>query len=96
MTLYVFAGKSNDFTLYEDEGTNYNYEKGLYSDIKFSYNEADKSLTIGNRKGSFEGMTKTRTFNIVFITPEHPSGVDQSGVSYKTVVYSGEKIVVRL
>ena len=29
--LYVFAGRDGSFTLYEDENTNYNYEKGRYA-----------------------------------------------------------------
>ncbi|MEO6232396.1 MAG: DUF5110 domain-containing protein [Ferruginibacter sp.] len=31
------AGKDGVFTLYEDEGTNYNYEKGMLSKIKFIF-----------------------------------------------------------
>ena len=38
--------------LYEDEGDNYNYEKGKFSEIKFVWNEADRTLSIAPRKGS--------------------------------------------
>src|SRR5690606_34180213 len=31
--LYIYAGADGAFSLYEDEGVNYNYEKGLYSRI---------------------------------------------------------------
>lgn len=65
----VYAGTSGEFTLYEDENTNYNYEKGAYSTIKFNYDDAKKKLTISERKGEFPGMLKSRTFNIILHTP---------------------------
>ena len=61
----VYAGTSGEFTLYEDENTNYNYEKGAYSTIKFNYDDAKKKLTISERKGEFPGMLKSRTFNVI-------------------------------
>ena len=33
INLYVYAGQNGCFQLYEDEGTNYNYEKGKYATI---------------------------------------------------------------
>ncbi|MCF0160550.1 MAG: DUF5110 domain-containing protein, partial [Bacteroidaceae bacterium] len=62
INLYVYTGADGEFQLYEDEGTNYNYEKGAYSTIDIAYDESDKTLTIGQRKGEFDGMLKTRRF----------------------------------
>jgi alpha-D-xyloside xylohydrolase len=42
LTVYIYSGKDGEFTLYEDEGTNYNYEKGSFSTIRFSFNEVKK------------------------------------------------------
>ncbi len=67
ITLLVYTGADASFTLYEDEGTNYNYEKGKYATIPFSYDEATGTLTIGDRKGTFNGMLQRRKFNVVFI-----------------------------
>jgi alpha-D-xyloside xylohydrolase len=64
ITLYVYTGRDADFTLYEDEGVNYNYEKGSFSTIALHYNEAARTLTIGERKGSFAGALLKRTFRI--------------------------------
>ncbi len=50
ITLFVYSGRNCSFTLYEDEGTNYNYEKGACSTIKFSFDNASGELTIGDRK----------------------------------------------
>lgn len=66
--LYVYAGKDGSYTLYEDEGTNYNYEKGKYAMIDFKYNDAQKTITIAARKGAFDGMLQKRRFNIVLVS----------------------------
>jgi alpha-D-xyloside xylohydrolase len=70
IVLYVYAGKDADFTLYEDEGTNYNYERGIYATTVFHYSEPDKKLTIGKREGQFPGMLVTRYFRVKYITKE--------------------------
>ena len=67
LTLYVYTGADGAFTLYEDEGVNYRYEQGAYAMIPFAYNEAEGILTIGERRGEFEGMLRTRTFEVVKI-----------------------------
>jgi len=68
ITLFIYTGKDAAFTLYEDEGTNYNYEKGAFANIPIYYNQAKKTLTIAQRKGNFPGMLTARTFNIVWVT----------------------------
>lgn len=96
LTLYVYTGKDGLFNLYEDEGTNYNYEKGSYSIIPFSYNEKDKSLTIGKREGSFKGMLKNRIFNIKWISKEYPEALDFNKTSIVTVNYDGSEKMARM
>jgi alpha-D-xyloside xylohydrolase len=93
ITLYVYTGGNADFTLYEDEGTNYGYEKGLYSIIRFSYNEQKKQLTIGERERSFPGMLQSRHFKVIWISKEKPAGIDQPATAI-TVMYSGKSITV--
>ena len=97
ITVYVYAGKDGSFTLYEDENTNYNYEKGLYSTITFKYDDASHSLTIGQRKGHFSGMLKNRKFNIVLRTPQTVDAtLNPDSAKGKTVEYKGKKLVVKL
>ena len=88
LEIRVYPGANAEFTLYEDENDNYNYEKGIYSTISFTWNDAKKSLTINDRKGSFPGMLATRKFNILLIS----SGKKVE----KTVTYSGKKVSVKL
>ena len=76
ITLYVYAGKDGSFTLYEDEEVNYNYEDGEFANITFVYNDADKTLEIGDRQGDFAGMLKERAFNIVYVNEGNPVALD--------------------
>ena len=95
VTLYVYTGRNCAFTLYEDEGTNYNYEKGECSTIKFSYDETTGELIIGERKGEFKGMLKERVFKIVWITRVNPIGFDPEIIPHDSVTYKGEKVVIK-
>lgn len=94
--VYVYAGKDGSFYLYEDEGTNNNYQKGTYAKIDFNYNEATRTLTIGNREGSYPGMLAERTFNIIYVQPDAPSGWDNKAKPTKVVEYKGEQVSVQL
>ncbi len=85
LELRVFPGADGSFVLYEDEGDNYNYEKGIYSTITFQWNDKSKILTIGARQGSYPGMLQQRQFTIVL-----PDGQRQ------TVDYEGTQLQVKL
>lgn len=96
ITLFVYAGRDASFTLYEDEGVNYNYEKGSYTEIPITYNEKTKTIIIGERKGSFTGMLKSRYFQIRVIDKNNPSGFGYFGQPIKTIRYTGKEITVKL
>ena len=81
----VYPGANGTFTLYEDEGDNYNYERGQYTEIPFSWNDATKTLTIGQRRGQYKGMLQQRQFRIVL-----PNGTS------KAVDYKGAEITVKM
>jgi len=89
ITLRVYAGRDAEFTLYEDEGTNYNYEKGGSSTIAFHYDQATGAFTIGRRKGSYPGMLPRRTFRVERIGGEKqlPMGVTDKHTLF--VSYTG-------
>ena len=95
--LYVYAGKDGSYTLYEDEGTNYNYEKGKYAMIDFKYNDAQKTITIAARKGSFDGMLQKRRFNIVLVSDNNQQGISLAKAPKgKMVKYAGKAVTVKL
>lgn len=78
LTIHVYPGADAIFDLYDDEGINYNYENGKYSLVRITWDDAKKQLTIGKRKGSFDGMVNHQTFVVVM-----PDGKSQ------TVEYNG-------
>jgi alpha-D-xyloside xylohydrolase len=94
ITLYVYTGADGSFELYEDEGTNYNYEKGAFAVIPIHYNDGTKTLTIGATKGSFNGMLQQRRFNIIWVSKDRAAGVDLPVGIDKSVIYTGRTISV--
>lgn len=92
LTVFVYAGKNGTFTLYEDENVNYNYEKGIFSTIKFSFNNKNKTISIGERKGNFAGMVKERNFHFILVQPKNPVGIDTRLQELNTIHYTGAKI----
>ena len=96
LEIRVYVGADGEFRLYEDEGDNYNYEKGAFSTILFTWDDAKQVLTIGDRQGSFAGMLNERKFNIVRVSSSAGAGLGPVGKFDKAVVYKGMKVVVRL
>ena len=94
--LRIYPGADGDFTLYEDENDNYNYEKGAHATIAMHWDDTAHTLTIGAREGSFPGMLAKRTFRVVLVSKGHGTGIAASGTAEKTVPYSGEKVTVNL
>lgn len=91
----VYPGADGSFTLYEDEGDNYNYEKGQFSEIKFTWNEAARTLTIHPRRGSYKGMSARRTFHIVLVGPQSGKGSLPMKAT-ASVGYDGSQQEIRL
>jgi alpha-D-xyloside xylohydrolase len=90
----IYPGANGECTLYEDENDNYNYEKGIYSTIIFSWNDGKKVLTINDREGSFRGMLNEHTFNVVLVKENKGVGVEIPISFDKTIKYSGKEIVI--
>ena len=85
LEIRIYPGADGSFLLYEDEGDNYQYEKGAYATIAFQWNDATGTLTIGAQKGSYPGMLKNRQFVIVL-----PDGTS------KTIDYNGQQVEITL
>ena len=96
INLYVYAGKDGQFMLYEDEGVNYNYEKGKYATIDITYDDSSKTITFGKRNGQFNGMLKQRRFNVVLITREQPKALNMENPEGKLVQYNGKAVSIQL
>jgi alpha-D-xyloside xylohydrolase len=94
--LRIYPGADGSFTLYEDENDNYNYEKGVHATIAFHWDDAKRQLTIDDRIGSFPGMLKQRSFNLIIVGKDHGTGVETTGNPDNTAVYQGERQVIQL
>ena len=95
LELRVYRGADGDFTLYEDEGDNYNYEHGAFATIPLHWDERAQTLTIGGRHGEFPGMLRERTFRVVWVAPGHGSGLALTETADAEVHYTGGKMSVR-
>ena len=85
LEIIVYPGADGSFTLYEDEGDNYNYEQGQYTEIPMTWKDKSRTLTIDRRKGSYPGMITSRQFRVH--TPDGQT---------KTVRYTGGRVSVKL
>ena len=90
----IYRGANATFNLYEDEGDNYNYEKGNYTVIPFEWNDKNQTLIISDRQGNFPGSLNKRVFNIVFVSEANGAGIE-SGHAVKQVNYNGTKTVIQ-
>ncbi|MCF0202303.1 MAG: DUF5110 domain-containing protein [Bacteroidaceae bacterium] len=94
ITLHIFDGADGAFELYEDEGTNYNYEKGKYATIGITFDNASKTVTIADAKGSFAGQLQHRQFRIILIRKGMTNA--EAANAAKTVEYSNKEVKVKM
>ena len=93
--ILIYPGANGTFVLYDDEKDNYNYEKGMYATIELNWDDASKTLTIGNREGSFNGMLNSRTFNIIVVSDQN-GGASAAVKFTKTIKHNGEAKSIKL
>jgi alpha-D-xyloside xylohydrolase len=96
LELRVYPGADGSFTLYEDENDGYAYEKGIYATIDVRWDDAHRQLVLGERKGEFPGMLRSRRFQVVLVSPGHGVGVEAEEHPDAVVVYDGRRRVVTL
>ena len=94
LEIRIYEGADGLFTLYEDEGDNYNYEKGKYATIGFIWNNKERTLTIGNSKGQFAGSLHKRTFQLVLVKKGNGVGINDSKPN-QTINYEGKKLRIK-
>lgn len=95
LEIRIYPGANGKFVLYEDENDNYNYERGVYSTITFTWDDAKKTLTIGDRNGSFPGMLNERKFNIVIVGVNKGVGENLTSQADKVITYTGKKVFIK-
>ena len=93
LLIVVYAGADASFTLYEDDGLTYGYERGECSKIAFDWNDGERKLTIRKRDGGFPGMVRDRRFRIAVCSESHPFAWDPDAEGVASVEYDGTKDV---
>ncbi len=88
LEIRIYPGCDADFTLYEDEGDGYNYEKGMFTLIEFHWDDKNRTLTVSDRKGSYKGMLAERSFKFI--------AMDKDTTGAVTADYSGSSLDVNL
>jgi alpha-D-xyloside xylohydrolase len=84
LEIRIYPGADGIFTLYEDEGTDFSYERGQCTRIPFEWDDAHRTLTIGKRTGTYTGMISSRTFRIIL-----PDG------KLRMITYKGKQLHVK-
>ena len=92
--LHIYAGKDATFELYEDEGDRYNYEAGAFSAILIDWQDAERKVTLGARKGKYAGMPEQRTFEIILYEDGSQRARFERAGRKQTVQYRGQPVVI--
>jgi alpha-D-xyloside xylohydrolase len=95
LELRIYSGQNGSFTLYDDEGDNYNYEDGHFARINLVWDDAARRLMLHERQGNYPGMPDSREFRILIEdgTNKSPSS---DGTSTHIVLYEGQAISIDL
>lgn len=94
MELRIYPGANGKFDIYEDDGISTNYKKGKYSIIPLIWNDKSHTLTIGKRKGNYEGMLINRKFKIVIAGTNDGKGMEV-GKGLKIIAYNGDQLIIK-
>src|SRR5260221_275844 len=96
LELRIYSGNDGSFTLYDDEGDNYNYEQGHFATVQISWDDQNRLLTLHDRQGSYPGILTYRQFQ-VSVCDEIPfDSLNPVNLNARTVSYESQKIVVKL
>lgn len=96
LEIRIYPGADAEFVLYEDEGDSYNYEKGAFSRIRFNWDDASRTLTISDREGNFDGMLKNRSFRVIVVGNDSPSGDKEPARFDRKIRYNGKTTTIKL
>jgi alpha-D-xyloside xylohydrolase len=94
LTLNIYMGANGSFDIYEDDGRSVKYEQGEWSRIPVSYDDATATVTIGDRVGSFTGMSENRKISVRFIFGPSKDAANFDAAA-QTLDYSGKAISVK-
>ncbi|AEQ96299.1 alpha-xylosidase [Xanthomonas oryzae pv. oryzicola BLS256] len=94
LTVVVYTGADGQFSLYEDDGKGYGYEKGEFSRIALVWSQAKGELSIGKREGSWTGMQAKRTINVRFVDGQRDDAGALQPKTDTSIQYEGKAVSV--
>lgn len=95
VTLEVYTGADGSFSLYEDQGRNYGYERGESSRIPLAWNEKRGELVIGARQGQYPGMQAQREIRVRWVDGPRDGVGELEPAADTTIRYDGKAVTVR-
>jgi alpha-D-xyloside xylohydrolase len=94
--LWVYPGHDGAFTLYEDEGDNYNYEQGRFATIHIAWNDSTRQMTLENREGGYPGMQVSKVYRVVIANEKPFDPLATEAKQAREILYNGKRMVVDL
>ena len=91
----IYPGADASFTVYEDEGDNYNYEEGYHSNFVIKWDDKKNTLSISKREGNYPGMVQCRNLRLVKVDKNTGIGVEES-TGGKIVKYEGKHLKIKM
>ena len=95
LTVVVYTGADGTFSLYEDDGRSYGYEKGAVQPHPAVVERGQGRTEIGAREGAFTGMQATRTIHVRWVSGPRADAGALEPATDATVQYDGKAVTVR-
>lgn len=84
----IYPGANATFTVYEDDGETYAYERGERATYDLTWDDAGRTLRIGARQGAFPGLVASRRLDVQLVIPG-------AAPATRSVTYDGRAVEVR-
>jgi len=88
----VYPGADGDFEWYSDAGDTYDYEKGLHRIVSMRWEDAARTLVLGEAQGSYPGMPERVRIRLVVVRQTHGLGEEPTSVSDGEAWYEGRAL----
>ena len=94
LELWVYPGQDGQFTLYEDEGDNYNYEQGHFATIHLTWKDQRPPTDSRQAPGKLSGNAHSTGFRVVIASHNRLTLAAAQAPSARTLRYEGQHMVV--
>ena len=84
LTIDIYPGKDAEFTLYDDDGETFDFEKGEFTRIKMTWDDNKNELTIADAEGTYPEAPATRKMTL------------RKGDKSKNITYKGKKVKIKI